>query len=139
MTSEREQSESPEKPAGSTYGSCAADLVPGGYTAIEVNDAATSGKERRKHRRIASRNGKAAILCSGKQQIVEMLNVSRGGLYIRTNARYAVGIFVQVAVHYVEGANNIFQPARIARVNLAPTSTLPGEYGIEIMRSGIKP
>jgi hypothetical protein len=136
MTKERKQSGSPEKPDGNVYASYEPNFVPSGYNVFELNQQQTSGKERRKHRRIASRNGKACILCNGKQQIVEMLNVSRGGVYIRTSAEYSVGTFVQVAVHYVEGANNIFLPARVVRVRLAPSPTLPGEYGIEIAKSG---
>jgi hypothetical protein len=135
MNKERKQSGPAEKPADNVYASFEPNFVPSGYNVSDLKETPASRKERRRHHRIASRNGKACILCNGEQQIVEMLNVSRGGICIRSRIRYAVGTFVQVAAHYVEGANNIFLSGRVVRANLAATSTLPGEYGIEILRT----
>ena len=123
MNKERKQSGPAEKPADNVYASFEPNFVPSGYNVSDLKETP------------ASRNGKACILCNGEQQIVEMLNVSRGGICIRSRIRYAVGTFVQVAAHYVEGANNIFLSGRVVRANLAATSTLPGEYGIEILRT----
>lgn len=65
--------------------------------------------------------------------IVEVMNISRGGMCFRSSRTYREDSWIQVAVPYTEGAENIFVAGRIVRsrrINNALT-----EYGVEYVRS----
>jgi hypothetical protein len=89
----------------------------------------------RQHRRITTK-AKACVRSVGNaDDIVDVLDVSRGGLRFQSARNYEQGFLIEVAVHYVEGGNNIFQSAQIARKHRRPTSFLPGEYGVKFVKS----
>lgn len=94
-----------------------------------------SGKksEKRKHGRINMKT----VACVGpvgpRADIVEVMNISRGGMCFRSSRTYREDSWIQVAVPYTEGAENIFVAGRIVRsrrINNALT-----EYGVEYVRS----
>jgi hypothetical protein len=73
------------------------------------------------------------VVAAGKTYIVEVANVSRGGACFVTFDRLTQGESVSVAVHYVEGGQNIFQNARIVRTRPRPSGSLPTEYAVEFV------
>jgi hypothetical protein len=94
-----------------------------------------SGKksEKRKHGRINMKT----VACVGpvgpRADIVEVMNISRGGMCFRSSRTYREDSWMQVAVPYTEGAANIFVAGRIVRsrrINNALT-----EYGVEYVKS----
>ncbi len=94
-----------------------------------------SGKksEKRKH----GRNNMKTVACVGpvgpRADIVEVMNISRGGMCFRSSRTYREDSWIQVAVPYTEGAANIFVAGRIVRsrrINNAST-----EYGVEYVKS----
>ena len=90
--------------------------------------------ERRRFARIRCKNVKACIkLGEGLQAVVDVLNISRGGVCFTSREKYSVGAIVSIATHYIAGGFNIFQDAQIVRFRLPESSpeTAPIEYAIE--------
>jgi endogenous inhibitor of DNA gyrase (YacG/DUF329 family) len=88
--------------------------------------------ERRRHKRLNLSKAKACIEqpLHGKV-IAEVVNVSKSGACIRTEANYDLGSWVRIAVPYTIGGHNIFQSGRVTRVSSAGSRH---EYGIEYVR-----
>jgi hypothetical protein len=83
----------------------------------------------RKHARIAMKNTKACIRRRGaKEEVVEVLDVSRGGMRFRTFIEYPLHADLEVAVPYTEGGLNVFIPARIVRKGARPSADAIGEF-----------
>ncbi len=74
---------------------------------------------------------KACILHDGEQDVVEVLNVSRGGILIRSKRQYPVDCWIQMAMPYTDNGANIFVPARIAR---RIKSEAGHQYGIKYLK-----
>ncbi len=68
------------------------------------------------------------------EEVIQVENLSRGGLCFLSAKEYLEGSRIEVAVPYSQGTANIFVPARIVRVE-----TLPGQevkkYGVQYMRA----
>lgn len=89
---------------------------------------------RRRHPRIPCRNVKACIKTEqGSSVVVNLVNMSRGGVCFTSVAEFRLGTKVSIATHYIEGGHNIFQPGRIVRVQSKLTAIFPGEYAIEFL------
>lgn len=50
----------------------------------------------------------------GTDDIVQVMDLSKGGVRVRTHNKYLVGQWIQIAVPYTPGGANIFSQARIA-------------------------
>lgn len=88
--------------------------------------------DERKHPRIPCRNVRACIKTEANPDVVvDVINVSRGGVCFSSYAEFHPGIPVSIATHYIVGGQNIFQNGRIVRMQRSPSATAPGEYAIE--------
>jgi len=115
---------------------CAADTL---WEAVP--EAAESGRqqapgqkpEKRKYARISMRT----VACVGQPgpnaDIVEVVNVSRGGICFHSHRTYKEDSWVQIAVPYTPGAANIFVAGLIVRTR--HISSAITEYGVEYVRS----
>ena len=92
-----------------------------------------TGIKRRRSRRITMRKAKACMDMPGsKPEVVELINVSRGGICFRSQSIYPVGASIKVAAPYTEGSTNLFVSGRIVRVQR--DSWGDGVYGVEYTR-----
>jgi len=89
-------------------------------------------RERRRHKRVPLSKAKACIerVCA-EPDIIDVVNVSKGGTCVRTMNFYAIGSRIRIACPYTIAGSNIFQSARIVR---ATTMDEFREYGIEYVR-----
>ena len=86
-------------------------------------------REDRQHRRIALKRASACIKQPGKpDDIVTVVDLSRGGLRFTSTVDYQPDARIEVAVPYTEGGANIFVPATIIRVALRARDGMPGEF-----------
>ncbi len=110
------------------------DLVPICHELYYLKPTVRTVNERR-HLRIPCRNMKACINTEqGSSVIVDILNISRGGLCFTSVMEFHPGTKVSIATHYIEGGHNIFQDGRIVRVHSKGSTTLPSEYAVEFLR-----
>ena len=62
---------------------------------------------------------------------MDLVNISRGGVYFTSVEDFRLGAPVSIASHYIEGSQNIYQDGRIIRVQCRATTLFPGEPAIE--------
>lgn len=108
------------------------NLVTVGYESYHLEPAPAKKRDmnERGHVRVTVKNVKACIRMEGRDDdIVQVNNLSRGGIAFASLAYYPVGAVVQIATHYTECGMNIFQPATILRQQFKPTQGVAGEYG----------
>ena len=85
----------------------------------------------RKHQRISMRNTKACLRRPGyADDVVDVLDLSRGGVHFMSFVDYYKGTMVEVAVPYTNGGANVFVPAEVVRIQCRPSSGLPGDFGL---------
>lgn len=74
----------------------------------------------------------ACIRKPGSEEVVPIMDVSRGGLRFRSERAYATGSWVQVAVPFTKNAANIFVPAQVVwqDSDAAPLH----EYGLKYLK-----
>ena len=88
--------------------------------------------ERRRHKRVSLPKAKACIELPGTERdIIDIIDVSRGGACVRSANSYPIGSWIRIACPYTIGGSNIFQSARIVRVTVGDSIR---EYGIEYVR-----
>jgi hypothetical protein len=88
----------------------------------------------RRYPRMGCRNMKACIqTAQGTSVVVDMIDVSRGGVCFISVETFSSGTLVSIATHYIEGGHNIFQDGRIVRVQNKSSATFPGKYAIEFL------
>lgn len=89
----------------------------------------------RKHQRISMRNTRACIRRPGyPDDVVEVLDLSCGGVHFISHVDYYKGTMVEVAVPYTSGGANVFVPAEVARIQCRPTSGIPGDFGLRYIK-----
>ena len=89
----------------------------------------------RRFRRTEMKHVKACLHRANQEDdIVTVLDMSRGGIRFVSLVDYAPGMRIEVAVPYTEMGANVFTPGRIARVKSRPMSDLPGEFGLEYIK-----
>ncbi|MGZ4816790.1 MAG: PilZ domain-containing protein [Terriglobales bacterium] len=89
----------------------------------------------RKHQRISMRNTKACLRRPGyADDVVDVLDLSRGGVHFMSFVDYYKGTMVEVAVPYTNGGANVFVPAEVVRVQCRPTSGIPGDFGLRYIK-----
>jgi hypothetical protein len=117
--------------ANSHYLGYEPDLVPSCHEVYRLKPAVPTVDQRR-YPRLPCRNIRACIkaeLNSGV--IVNLINISRGGVCFSSYAEFYPGTPVSIATHYMEGGQNIFQNGRIVRIQRSPSASASGEYAIE--------
>jgi len=88
--------------------------------------------ERRRHPRIPCRNVKACIKTGqAAPVVVDVVNMSRSGVFFASTNLFNPGAAVSIAMHYIEGGQNMFQKCRIIRAQPTPSATAPSEYAAE--------
>jgi hypothetical protein len=91
-----------------------------------------SGVNRRKQPRVPCRKTRAYVITDNVPgAVVEVVDISRGGLCFVSFDRFYPGTAVSIATHYMEGGQNIFQDGRIVRVRHKPSGMSPSEYAVE--------
>lgn len=108
------------------------DLVPlASLQNVDMFRPAPRG-ERRRHKRVRLAKAKACIELPGTERdIIDIVDVSRGGACVRSTHFYPMGSWIRIACPYTIGGSNIFQPARIVRVIVGDNFK---EYGVEYVR-----
>lgn len=90
-------------------------------------------REKRKYGRINMKT----VACIGplgpEADIVEVVNISRGGICLRSSQTYHEDSWVQIAVPYTKGAANIFVAGCIVRCRKISNDLT--EYGVEYVKS----
>jgi hypothetical protein len=89
----------------------------------------------RKHTRISMKNAKACLHRPGfADDVVTVVDLSRGGVRFLSLIDYTPGQLVEVAVPYTAGGANVFTPAKIVRVKCRPTADIPGDFGLQYVK-----
>jgi hypothetical protein len=88
--------------------------------------------ERRRSPRIIIRQAKACVesLAAG-QEVVELINISRGGLCFRSDRGYPLKTWIRVAAPYTPNNTNVFVQAKIVRITREVWGNL---YGAEYVQ-----
>ena len=96
-------------------------------------DGEQNGKkpDKRKYARISMKT----LACIGPPHadVVDVVNVSRGGVCFQSSRTYGEDTWVQVAVPYTPGSANIFVAGRIVRSRKTDSALI--EYGVEYAKS----
>jgi len=90
-------------------------------------------REKRRYARINMRTTACVGPAGPNQDIVDVLNVSRGGICFRSPRIYKDDSWIQVAVPYTPGAANIFVAGRVVRSRRINSAL--AEYGVEYVRT----
>ncbi len=69
----------------------------------------------------------------GIDDLVQVENVSRGGLSFLSHNAYRPGALLEIAAPYMKGAENVFALARVQRVQLVPERQL-NLYGVSFVK-----
>ncbi len=101
----------------------------------EQSELPANGKqpEKRKYARTSMKT----VACIGppgpRADLVDVVNISRGGVCFRSSRAYAPDTWIQVAVPFTPGAANIFVAARIVRSSKIGNALT--EYGVEYAKT----
>jgi hypothetical protein len=87
----------------------------------------------RRHSRILVRNRKAQFIHEDQADIVEVLNISRGGMRVASYQAYRPGTILKACSDYLPGGNNIFEMVRVVNSYTRPHSGFPGEFAVEFV------
>jgi len=102
---------------------------------FEVRQKRSASVNDRKHQRISMRNTKACIRRAGyADDVVDVLDLSRGGVHFISHVDYYRNTMVEVAVPYTNGGANVFVPAEVVRIQCRPTSGIPGDFGLRYIK-----
>lgn len=106
-----------------------------GSDAYQLHSTASFSRSRntndRKFARLSMKNIRACLQRPDlADDVVRVLDISRGGIRFLSLIDYSPGTRVMVSVPYTAGGANVFLPARIARVKCRPTIDIPGEFGL---------
>ena len=93
-------------------------------------------REERRYKRTAIKT-LVCIRCSGREELAECEDMSRGGFRFRSRKRYPAGTRIEAAVPFVPGSTNIFVPGEIAyHLEL---SELSHRHGVAYLITGSGP
>jgi hypothetical protein len=117
----------------SAYSGFEPTLMHSAHDAYQITPTIRAVNERH-YPRISCRNVKAGIkTAQGSIIIVDLLNISRGGLCFTSLSDFLSRTLVSIATHYIEGGHNIFQDGTIIRVQRRGSATILGEYAVEYL------
>jgi hypothetical protein len=94
---------------------------------------ATAGKDKRRHLRARMNVSACVQQPGGSPNMVQVIDISRGGICFRSRSHYKAQTWVQVSVPYTKGAANIFVPGKIVRVR--PLNDHLTEYGVQYVKA----
>lgn len=101
-----------------------------GQTTVAV-EPPISTVNRRKRPRVPCRKTKAYVITDQVAGVVvDVIDISRGGLCFASFEQFRIKTAVSIATHYMEGGQNIFQDGLIIRVR-HKESGMPAEYAVE--------
>lgn len=90
-------------------------------------------KNERKHPRVSMSKARACVQRpDADEEIVELVNVSRGGAGFRSGKVYPLGCWIRIAAPCTVGASNIFALGRVVRAIRADNGR---EYGVEYVET----
>jgi hypothetical protein len=102
---------------------------------FEVRPMRSPSVNDRKHQRISMRNTRGCIRRSGyADDVVDVLDLSRGGIHFISYVDYYRNTTVEIAVPYTNGGSNVFVPAEVVRIQCRPTSGIPGDFGLRYVK-----
>ena len=102
---------------------------------FEVRPMRSASINDRIYQRISMRNTKACIRRPGyADDVVDVLDLSRGGVHFISHVDYYRNTMVEVAVPYTNGGANVFVPAEVVRIQCRPTSGIPGDFGLRYVK-----
>ena len=105
----------------------------GDYTQVRPKRPASVND--RKHQRISMRNTKACLRRPGNpDDVVGVIDLSRGGVHFVSYVDYGKGAIVEVAVPFTNGGANVFVPAEVVRVQCRPSAGIPGDFGLRYIK-----
>lgn len=120
-------------PGGSIYSGYEPSFVPISPEVYHLRPPVRTVNERR-HPRIPCRNAKACVKTGQEENVVDLVNISRGGVCFTSVADFRPGTKVSIATHYIEGGHNIYQEGIVVRAQHRASGHFPGEYAIEFQR-----
>src|SRR6266496_1409844 len=82
------------------------NLMAVAYEIVELERPRRELNERR-HSRIQAKNRKAQLIHDGRPDVVEVLNISRGGMRVASYDLYRPGTILTACSNYLPGGNNI--------------------------------
>lgn len=89
----------------------------------------------RKHLRLQAKGMKACIRLAGQEDdVVDVINYSRGGVRFSSFKSYQAGDTIEIATDFAPTAVNIFQKARIIGMYQRPWGTFAGEFGAQFLK-----
>jgi PilZ domain len=99
---------------------------------VPASQPARQTGERRRSKRVSMRQSKACIDSQGGgPDVVELINISRGGLCFRSERSYSIASWIRIAAPYTPNTTNVFVAARIVRVSRDGFNSI---YGAEYVR-----
>jgi len=103
---------------------------------FEVRPMRSTSINDRRHQRVSMRNTKACIRRPGfSDDVVDVVDLSRGGVHFLSHIDYYRNTIVEVAVPYTVGAANVYVPAEVARIQCRPTGGIPGDFGLRYIKN----
>lgn len=109
------------------------DIVPAHE--FEQPEAKRKYVNERKSIRLQAKGMKACVRVTGQDDdIVDVINYSRGGLRFSSFRAYQPGDNLEIATDYSATAVCIFQKGRIVGMYQRPWSTFAGEYGVQFIK-----
>lgn len=115
------------------------DLLTGAdafHQTFEARPVRSTSINDRRHQRVSMRNTKACIRRPGYvDDVVDVIDLSRGGVHFLSFTDYYRNTVVEVAVPYTEGAGNVYVPAEVVRIQCRPTGGIPGDFGLRYIRN----
>jgi PilZ domain len=69
----------------------------------------------------------------GTEEIVQVENISRGGLSFLSSSGYSLNSMIEVAAPYMKGGDNVFSFARVKRIEVLPDKKLK-RYGVSYVK-----
>ena len=108
--------------------------------AVQTEAPATTvaGRERsteaRRYRRMPLKMSACLRTREGEEEVLKTVNISRGGLAVRSKKHYPKGCLLKIAVPYRAGVSNVFITSKVVRTS---TTEEPGVllYGIQYLYS----
>jgi len=109
------------------------ETVPDGRSGSDASGTSVKKAEKRRHPRISMRTTGCIGPVGLNADVVDVMNVSRGGVCFRSVRVYPQDTWVQVAVPYTANAANIFVAGRIVRSRKLIDGLV--EYGVEYVKT----
>jgi len=109
-------------------------VEPPKMTRVQPVAEPAKGRNARKHSRVQMKMTACVHEPGyGTEEIVQVENVSRGGLSFLSPNGYGLNSLIEVAAPYMKGGDNVFSFARVKRIELLPDKNLK-LYGVSYVK-----